>query len=206
VDPILAIRSNGETRYVEGGQKVYPLTISSRGETGGRKPARKEGDVFSLLKRWDLGASALHRTDQATLPSLSQMAFGERGCVSRFLRSHVDPPRTTTDVSNEASGWLNYARCADSHEDRAFVQSAEDAIQLERHFAEPADVRANPSPAVAPGKLGWRIVGVGVAERRSGATIAAAFEEFAVHVDDIPRPCLLVQVIHVLRAEEQAIL
>jgi hypothetical protein len=56
----------------------------------------------------------------------------------------------------------------------------EDAIHFERHLAEPADVGTNPSSAFATGNLGWRIVGVGVAERRSAAPVAAAFEEFAV--------------------------
>jgi hypothetical protein len=91
-------------------------------------------------------------------------------------------------------------------EDCAFVHSAEDAIQLERHFAEPADVRANPAAAVASGNLRWRIVGGRVVKWRSGASIAAAFEKLPVHMDDANRPSLLMKVIHVLRAEEQAIL
>src|ERR1700722_1636347 len=104
------------------------------------------------------------------------MAFCERGCVRRLLRSHVDCSRTTANVCNKARRWLHNARCPDSHEERAFIQFVEDAIQLERHFAEPTDVRANPSAAFAPGKLGWRIVGGRVAERRSAARVATAFE------------------------------
>jgi hypothetical protein len=134
------------------------------------------------------------------------MALCERRCVRGFLCPHVDRSRTTTDLSDKAGGWLHHARCADSHEDRAFAQCAEDAIQLERRFAEPADVRSNATSAVAPGKLGWKIVGGRVVKWRSGASIAAAFKQFAVHVDDAHRPCLLVQVVYVLGAEEQAIL
>jgi hypothetical protein len=87
-------------------------------------------------------------------------------------------------VRHKTRRWLHDTRCTDSHEDRAFIEGTEDTIQIERHFAEPADVRANPAAAFAPGKLGWRIVGVGVAERRQVAPVAAALEEFAVHVDD----------------------
>jgi len=46
---------------------------------------------------------------------------------------------------------LDHTRCADSHEDRTFAQCADDAIQFERHFAEPADVWSNATSAVAPG-------------------------------------------------------
>jgi hypothetical protein len=81
----------------------------------------------------------------------------------------------------------------------------EDAIQLEWHFAKPTDVRANPASTLAPGKFGWRFVGVSVAERWSAASVTAALEEFAVHVDDALRPCLLVKVVHVLGTEKEAI-
>ena len=108
-------------------------------------------------------------------------------------------------MGDKARGWLDHARRAHSHEDRAFIEGTEDAIQLERHLAEPTDVRANPTAAVAPAKLGWRIVGVRVEERRSAACVTAAFEQFAVHVNDALRPGLLVQVVHVLGAEEYAI-
>jgi hypothetical protein len=44
-----------------------------------------------------------------------------------------------------------------------------------------------------------------VAERGSAAPVAAAFEQFPVHVDDANRPCLLMKVVHVLSPEEQAV-
>jgi len=108
-------------------------------------------------------------------------------------------------MRNEARGWLDNARRAHSHEHGAFVQSAEDAIQLERYFAKPADVWANPAAAVALGKLCRGIVAVCVAERQSAASVAAALKEFPVHVGNIRRCCLLVQVVHVLGAEEQVL-
>jgi len=128
------------------------------------------------------------------------MAIRERGCVGRFLCPHVDRSRSIANVGDKARRWLHDSRCAHSHEDGAFVECTEDAIQFERHFAEPADVRANPSAALAPGKLGWRIVGIGVMKRRSAATVAAALEKFPVHVDDVLRPRLLMKVVHVLGA------
>jgi hypothetical protein len=109
-------------------------------------------------------------------------------------------------VSNKAGGWLHHSRCPHSHEDRAFVQCAEDAIHLEGQFAEPADMRSNPAAAVAARKLGWRIIGVCVVKGRSAAPLAAAPEEFPVHVDNALRSRLLVKVVHVLGAEEQALL
>ena len=79
------------------------------------------------------------------------------------MRSQVPrvPHRSsvTSNVSHETGGGFDRTRRARRNEDRAFVQSGEDAIQVERHFAEPADVRSNPTAALAPGKLGWRIVG-----------------------------------------------
>jgi hypothetical protein len=135
------------------------------------------------------------------LARLAQVPLCEQGCVGRFLRSNVNGSGTTTYMGDKASGWLDHTRLARRNEDRAFVQSGEDAIQVERHFAEPADVRSNATSAVAPGNLGGWFVDIGVAERGSAACVTAAFEEFAVHVDTALRPCLLVKVIHILRAE-----
>jgi hypothetical protein len=119
------------------------------------------------------------------LSRLFKMAFRECECVSWLFHSHVDRSRTVSDLRDEARGWLHHSRRSDRHEHRAFIQCAEDAIQLERHFAEPANVRANPSAALAPGKLGWRIIEISVFKRWSAATVAAALEEFPVHVDDV---------------------
>src|ERR1700745_2753048 len=94
------------------------------------------------------------------------MAFAKRGCVCRLLCSHVDRPRPTTYMDDKAGGGLDHARRTDRHEDRAFAQCVEDALQLERHFAKPTDVRANPAPAFAPWKLRWRMVGSRVVKGR----------------------------------------
>jgi hypothetical protein len=108
-------------------------------------------------------------------------------------------------VSYEVRRWLYHARCADSHEERTFLESTEDSIQIERLFAKPANMRAYPAAAFAPGKVGCRVIDARIAKWRSSAPIAAALKKLAVHVDDIHRPCLLVQVVYILRAEEEAI-
>jgi hypothetical protein len=65
----------------------------------------------------------------------------------------------------------------------------------------------NRPTAFALGNFGWRIIiGIRVMERWSAAPVAAAFEQFPVYVDDANRPCLFMKVVHVLRADEQAIL
>jgi hypothetical protein len=147
--------------------------------------------------------SKQHRQHLASFP---QVTFRERGCVVRLLRSHIDGSGATANVSGKAGGWLDHTRSAHSHEHRAFTQGTEDPVQSEGHFAEPADVRANPSATLATGNLGWRIIGVSVAKWRSAACIAAALVEFPVHMDHVFRSCLLVEVINVLRAEEKAFL
>jgi hypothetical protein len=87
-----------------------------------------------------------------------------------------------------------------------FVQSAEDAIQVERHFAEPADVRSNATSAFAPGHFGWRIVEICIVKWSAAATVATALEKLSVHVDNFPRTRLLVKIVHVLSADEEAVL
>jgi hypothetical protein len=67
-------------------------------------------------------------------------------------------------------------------------------------------VRANLTAAFAPGNLGWRLVETRVVKRRAAASVATALEKLSVHVGDISRTCLLVKVVHVLGADEKAIL
>jgi hypothetical protein len=79
------------------------------------------------------------------------MAFAEHGCVRRFFRSYVDGSGATTRMCNETCCGLDHTRRARCNEDSAFIEGTEDAIQLERHLAEPADVRSNPAAALALG-------------------------------------------------------
>src|SRR6266576_3261579 len=91
----------------------------------------------------------------------------------------------TSNVSYETGSGFHHARGSNGHENRAFIQCAENPIQFERRFAEPADVGANPSAAFAPGNPGWRIIGARVVKRGSAARIAATLKKFPVHVDDL---------------------
>jgi hypothetical protein len=109
-------------------------------------------------------------------------------------------------LSDEASGGLHNARCSDSHENRASLQRVVDPIQFERHFPEPADVRSNPTTALASRNLGWRFVEIRVGKWRAAASIATTLEKLAVHVDNVFCSCLFVKVIHVLGADEQVVL
>ena len=120
-----------------------------------------------------------------SLSSLPQMTFRERGCIGGFFRPHINRPCPTSDVRNEAGSGFHYARGSDSHKSRTFIQCGENPVQFERHFAKPADVRANPSAALAPGNLGRRLVNIPVLEGWSAASIAAALEQFPVHVDNL---------------------
>jgi hypothetical protein len=134
------------------------------------------------------------------------MAFRERGCVRRLLRSHVDRPRTTRDMGNKAGSRLHHARSSYGYEHCAGVQCLIDSFQFERHLTKPADVRANPSAAFAPGDFSGWIVEICVVKRTAAARVAAAFEEFSVHVDNISRSSQFVEVVHVLGTNEKPIL
>ncbi len=135
------------------------------------------------------------------------MAFGECGCVRGFFGSHINSSSATAHMrGDKARRWLHNSRCSDSHEDGALLQRMEDAIQLEWHFAEPADVRANPTAAFASWDFGWRFVEIGVGKWSAAASVAAALEKLPVHVDDVSQTCLLVKAVDVLGADEKAIL
>jgi hypothetical protein len=108
-------------------------------------------------------------------------------------------------VSYEVRRRLYHPRCSDSHEERTFFESTEDSIQIKRHFAKPANMRTYPAAAFAAGKVACGVIDTCIVKWRSSARIAAALKKLAVHVDDILRTCLLVQVVYILRAEEEAI-
>ena len=67
-------------------------------------------------------------------------------------------------------------------------------------------MRANLAAAFTPGDFGWRLVEIRVVKRRAAASVAAALEKLSVHVNNLPRTCLLVEAVHVLGAGEKALL
>ena len=125
--------------------------------------------------------------------------------VGGLFGSDVEGFGVWPGVSREAGGGFDAAGSADGEEERRFIESGENAIEVERSFAKPADVRADFATAGARGKFARGFVEFDVVERRTGAGVAAAFEEFAVHVHDARGACLLVKVVDVLCAEEETI-
>jgi len=134
------------------------------------------------------------------------VTFREGEAVGGLLGADVDGSGAAADMGDETGRWLDDAGCSNGHEDRAFAERAKNFIEVEGHFAEPADVRTNPAAAFAPGNLGGRVERVRVIEGRAAASVAAALEKLAVHVNNTARTGLLVEAVHVLRAEKQAIL
>jgi hypothetical protein len=67
-------------------------------------------------------------------------------------------------------------------------------------------VRTNPTAAFTSGNFDWRLTEIRVVKGRAAASVATALEKLSVHVDDVSRTCLLVQGVHVLDANEKAIL
>ena len=107
-------------------------------------------------------------------------------------------------MRGEAGGRFDTAGSPDGQEERRFIESGEDAIEVERGFSKPADVRANFASAGAERKFAWGFVELYVFERQAGAGVAAALEEFAVHVNYALGTSLLMEIVDVLRAQEQA--
>ena len=109
-------------------------------------------------------------------------------------------------MRDKASRRFHHARSAYSNENGASLQRVVDRVEAVGDFAEPADVRANPSAAWALRDLRRRFVGARVVKRSSVATVTAAFEKLAMHVPYRIRPGLLVKGVHVLCAEKEAVL
>src|SRR5438132_14420869 len=104
------------------------------------------------------------------------MTFRKRGGLGGISRPDVNGPRPASDVGDEARGAFDHARCSNRHENRAFVECAENPVQIERHFSKPADVRPNPAAAFASWKLGLRIIGARVVKWWTAARTATALE------------------------------
>jgi len=117
--------------------------------------------------------------------------------VSLFLHRWSGHDQRLEQRSSPLARWLDHARRSYGYEQGAGIQRSIDSIQLERHFAEPADVRANPTAASAPWEFDGRFVEIRVVKWGAATGVATAFEKLAVHVDDVPRTCLLVKVVHV---------
>jgi hypothetical protein len=109
-------------------------------------------------------------------------------------------------LRNKAGSGMDLTRRSYGHKESALIQCAIDSIQFKRHFAKPADVRANLAAAFTPGDFGWRLVEIRVVKRRAAASVAAALEKLSVHVNNFPRTRLFVEAVHVLGTDEKALL
>lgn len=136
---------------------------------------------------------------------LAQKALVEKELVRRRLSPNIKGFGATPGVCGVTGGGLDGAGSADSNKNSALVHSGKTFVKLERSFAEPADVWADFSAARAARNFDRRFVEIDVGEGRKRAGVAAAFEEFAVHVKDAPGPGLLVEIIYVLGAEKETI-
>lgn len=126
--------------------------------------------------------------------------------VGGRLGTNVIGSGVAGSVGGKAGGGLDGAGSADGEEDGGVVESGEDFVEMKRSFAEPADVRADLSAAfVATGNRGGLFVESRIVERWARTRVTAGFEEFAVHMDDMGRAGLFVEIVDILCAEEQAI-
>ena len=110
--------------------------------------------------------------------------FVEDVAIGRRFGADVVSFGVASGVSGETGGRLDGTGGADGKEDGATIECGVDVVEIVRHFAEPADVRANLRTTFAAWNGGRRLVEVRIFEGRARTRFAAGLEEFAVHVDD----------------------
>lgn len=108
-------------------------------------------------------------------------------------------------ASGETGGGLDGAGSADGQEDATVIECRKDAAEFIRSLAEPANMGTDFTAAGAARDFARRFVQGGVVKRRTVTGIATAFEEFTVHVNDAPGASLLVEIVDILSAQEEAI-
>ncbi len=107
---------------------------------------------------------------------------------------------------NEAGGGIDGAGGAYDEHERSLIDLALDAIHAEWDFSEEDDVRAEKSAAGAATNVGEDAVDGMVFYGWAAATVfAAGLGEFSVHMEEANGAGALVQVVNVLRAEEEAV-
>ena len=80
---------------------------------------------------------------------LSQETMVEDLPVCRSFRADIKSFGVRRDPRDETGGGLNGARSANGDKHAAIAESFKNAIEMEWRFTEPANVRANHSPAFA---------------------------------------------------------
>ena len=133
--------------------------------------------------------------------------MGEGGGVEGWFGANVDGacPVLARPV-NEVGGGVDRAGSADNKHEGGAVDFALDAVHLDGNLAEEDDVGAEARSADAVGDFVESAVNGMVLDGRPTTFLRAArFGEFSVHVKEADRACTLVEVVDVLRAEEEAV-
>src|SRR5215469_11906841 len=108
--------------------------------------------VFTLLwARCFLSRRTASGTFSHKVADLESIA--EQKVVGGLFGSDIKGFGVWPGVSREAGGGFDAPGSADGEEERRFIEGGENAIELERSFAKPADVRADFATAGARGKF-----------------------------------------------------
>lgn len=119
------------------------------------------------------------------------------------LEVELHRARATRHLGDEAGGGMDVAAGADRHEEVAAIERGADLLHRERHLAEPHHMRAHAAHAPA-GRAGRRDREVLLPWRDMAAMDAARLAELAMHVHEAPRSRPRMQVVDVLRDQEEA--
>lgn len=124
------------------------------------------------------------------------------GVVGRLQVDLAGRDAEAPGLPHVAGGRIDRARRAHRHEQVGLGQRRLDRVAMHRYLAEPDHVRPHPGAGAAGGtRIAPAQIRAPRRDRPAGA--AAGLEQFAVHVDDRPRAGPLVQIVDVLRAQEQ---
>jgi len=134
---------------------------------------------------------------EKTLPEDAEVGRGLRADIVRF--------GVTSGMCRETGSRLDGAGSTDGKEDGAMVEGGVNLVEIIRDFTEPANVGTNLRAAVTARNGGGRLVELRVIKGRTGTGFAAGFEKFAVHVDGTRRAGQLMEIVDILRAEEEPV-
>jgi len=139
------------------------------------------------------------------LAGFAKETLPEDAEVDRRFRADIVRFGVTGGVCRETGGRFDGAGSANGKEGRAMVEGGVDLVEIIRDFTKPANVWANLRAAIATGNGGGRLVELRVVKGRTGTGFAARFEKFAVHMDRTGRAGQFMEIVDVLRAEEEPV-
>lgn len=160
----------------------------------GRARRRACGSAVVAQERGEEGG---HRLARQALDALVEGARHGAGLEVELHRA-----RAARDLGDEARGGMDLAAGADRHEEVAAIERGADLVHRERHLAEPHDMRPH-APRAAAGRAGRRDREILLPRRDMAAMAAARLAELAMHVHEAPRACARMQVVDVLRDEQE---